>query len=254
MRARRYRFLFFLVVWALCTFPLSAALPEEFSGKVIGVTDGDTLTVLRGRSPVKIRLQGIDCPESGQDFGSRAKSLTSELSFGQAVKVQGHGLDRYGRTVADVILPDGRSLNQELVREGVAWWFRKYAPHDSTLSRLEAEARAAKRGLWSQPNPIPPWEWRARPLGTVPAELQGKVIGNRRSKVYHEPGCKNVASISSRNRVVFNTAEAAGKAGFRLRQGLSPAMKEEEPGSPAAFFWVREMGRATLPARYQSIV
>jgi endonuclease YncB( thermonuclease family) len=126
----------------------ATAWAEEFSGKVIGITDGDTLRVLREKSPVKIRLHGIDCPESGQDFGTQAKRKTSELAFGQVVKVQEHGLDRYGRTVADVILPDGRSLNRELVRQGVAWWYRKYAPHDSQLSQLEAEARAAKRGLW----------------------------------------------------------------------------------------------------------
>jgi endonuclease YncB( thermonuclease family) len=167
-----------LVIWALAVFSASAAWPDEFSARVIGVTDGDTLTVLRDKSRVKIRLHGIDCPESGQDFGTQAKKKTSELAFGQVVKVQEHGLDRYGRTVADVILPAGRSLNQELVGQGFAWWFRKYAPHDSKLSQLEAEARAAKRGLWSQPNPIPPWEWRARPQESVPAELQGKVIGN----------------------------------------------------------------------------
>jgi micrococcal nuclease len=222
MRATHHRFLSFLVVWVLSVFSVSAAWPEEFSGKVIGVTDGDTLTVLRDRSPVKIRLHGIDCPESGQDFGSRAKSLTSELAFGRVVKVRERGTDRYRRVVADVVLPDGRSLNQELVRQGVAWWYQRYAPHDSNLSQLEAEARAAKRGLWSQPNPVPPWEWRGRPRETVPAELQGKVIGNKRSKVYHEPGCKNVASISASNRVVFDRAEAATKAGFRPGKDCHP--------------------------------
>lgn len=67
---------------------------------------------------------------------------------------------RYGRTVAEVILPDGRSLNYELVRTGYAWWYVKCAPADQELKRLEAEARAEKRGLWIQPNPTPPWEWR----------------------------------------------------------------------------------------------
>ena len=67
---------------------------------------------------------------------------------------------RYGRTVAVVILPDGRSLNAELVRAGLAWWYRRYAPDDETLERLEREAREARRGLWGDPEPIPPWEWR----------------------------------------------------------------------------------------------
>ena len=68
--------------------------------------------------------------------------------------------DQYGRLVADVILPDGRNLNRELVRAGLAWWYRRYAPHDAELEALEAEARAARRGLWADPHPVPPWEWR----------------------------------------------------------------------------------------------
>jgi micrococcal nuclease len=222
MRARRHPLLsFLLLVFALGVWA-PASLAQKFSGKVIGITDGNTITVLRDRTPIKIRLQGIDCPELGRDFGSRAQRVTSELSSGQVVKVKAQGLDRYGRTLAGVFLPEGRSLNQELVRQGFAWWHGKYTPHDSTLSGLQAEARAAKRGLWSQPNPIPPWKWRERPLGTVPAELQGKVIGNKRSKVYHLPGCKNVASMSPGNRVLFDTAKAAMKAGFRPGKDCHP--------------------------------
>jgi micrococcal nuclease len=113
---------------------------DGFSGKVVGVTDGDTITVLHERTPVKVRLHGIDCPESGQDFGTRAKQATSELAFGKLVTVRPVDTDRYGRTVALVVLPDGRTLNHELVRSGLAWWFRKYAPGDVTLERLETEA------------------------------------------------------------------------------------------------------------------
>ena len=133
---------------------------EEFAGKVVGVSDGETITVLRNRTPMKVRLSGIDCPESGQDFGSRAKAFTSELVFGQVVKVVPRDTDRYRRTVAEVLLAEGRSLNHELVRAGFAWRSRKYAPEIGTLAQLEAAARDAKRGLWSQPNPVPPWEWR----------------------------------------------------------------------------------------------
>jgi micrococcal nuclease len=79
------------------------------------------------------------------------------LAFGkEVVTVKVRDKDRYGRTVADVILPDGKSLNHELVRAGYAWWFRKYAPHDRELEQLEKEAREAKRGLWSDPHAIPP--------------------------------------------------------------------------------------------------
>ena len=140
----------------------SGALPAfaaEFSAKVVRITDGDSLRVLHEQTEVEIRLEGIDCPEHGQAFGNRAKQAASELAFGKTVTVRPTGKDQYGRTLADIVLPDGKSLNQELVRLGYAWWFRKYSK-DETLGRLEAEARQAKRGLWADPKPVAPWEWR----------------------------------------------------------------------------------------------
>ena len=80
--------------------------------------------------------------------------------FGKIVTIHEHGKDRYGRTLGDVILPGGTSLNQELVRAGLAWHYVRYAPHDTTLRELEAQARAAKAGLWADAHPIAPWEWR----------------------------------------------------------------------------------------------
>jgi endonuclease YncB( thermonuclease family) len=210
---------FLLPFFAVSILP---AYAEEFSGKMIGVSDRDTISALRDKTQTKIRLHGIDCPKSGQDFGSRAKSLASELSFRKLVTVRVKGFDRYRRTVAEVILPDGRSLNEELVRAGLAWWYRKYAPHDETLSRLEREARAEKRGLWAQGNPIPPWAWRQGERGNVSAELSGKVTGNTRSRVYHEPSCKNVPSILPKNRKLFDSANEADEAGFRPAKDCHP--------------------------------
>ncbi len=126
----------------------------------MGVSDGDTITVLHSGKPVRIRLHGIDCPEKRQAFGKRAKQFTSRLTYGKTVTVRDLGLDRYGRTIGDVILPDGRMLNQELVKAGFAWWYHRYAPDDETLAQLEREAREAQRGLWADPHAVPPWEWR----------------------------------------------------------------------------------------------
>jgi micrococcal nuclease len=142
---------------------LSSAIAagEEFRGGVVRISDGDTIGVMHQGREEKIRLYGIDAPERRQSFSKRAKQLVSQLAFGQDVRVQTKGQDRYGRTVADVILPDGRILNREIVKAGLAWWFRRYAPNDEDLKRLEAEARQAKRGLWAEPEPVPPWEWRA---------------------------------------------------------------------------------------------
>lgn len=92
----------------------------EYIARALGVSGGDTIRVLRDEHEIKIRLHGIDCPESRQAFGTRAKQFTSELVFGKDVRIRVRDLDRYGRTVAEVLLDDGRSLNRELVRAGLA--------------------------------------------------------------------------------------------------------------------------------------
>jgi endonuclease YncB( thermonuclease family) len=146
----------FAVLLACLFFMPTAALAANFSGEVVGVTDGDTISVMKEGKAVKIRLYGIDCPEKRQDFGSKAKQAASDLVYGQTVQVIEYETDRYGRTIAEVVLPDGRSLNHELVRLGFAWWYRKYAPKDTVLGDIEAEARAAKRGLWVDAEAVPP--------------------------------------------------------------------------------------------------
>ncbi len=137
----------------------TAAAETAFSGKVIKVADGDTLDVLRGGKSIRIRLAEIDCPEKTQPFGTKAKQLTAALSAGKTVTVRVVATDRYGRTVARVILPDGRSLNESILRAGLAWWYRDYSK-DERLGKIESEARAAGRGLWADPDPVPPWVYR----------------------------------------------------------------------------------------------
>jgi len=137
----------------------SQALAADFTGRVVGVSDGDTITVMHNGKGERIRLHGIDCPEKRQAFGNRAKQFTSNLVFAKTVTVQALDRDRYGRTVGVVLLPDGRSLNHELVRAGLAWMYRRYT-NDQSLSDLEEEARVARRGLWVDAEPVPPWEWR----------------------------------------------------------------------------------------------
>ena len=158
------RRLFLSVVLSLILLPPTIAF-ADFSGRVVGVTDGDTIKVMHNGKAEKIRLHGIDCPERAQPFGTKAKQFTSAMVFGKAVTIQEHGQDMYGRTIGDVILPDGRVLNRELVAAGFACWYHPYAPHDSTLARLEEDARGKKRGLWADPNPVPPWCYRKRQKG-----------------------------------------------------------------------------------------
>ena len=137
---------------------------ERFSGNVVGIADGDTISVMHNGKPVTVRLQGIDCPEKRQAYGTRAKQFSSQHVFGQVVTVLVSGTDRYGRTLGEVILPDGMNLNRTLVEEGLAWWYRQYSDDDA-LRQLEEEARAVQRGLWADRNPIPPWEFRKATKG-----------------------------------------------------------------------------------------
>ena len=158
MRTRRQEAITVALIFAvLCWTTVAFA---DFVGKVVAVKDGDTLEVLTDGVAVRVRLSGIDCPEKGQAFGQRAKQAASDLAFGKTVEVHDKGRDRYGRTVGEVMLQDGRSLNRELVRAGLAWWYRQYAKKDAELERLEREAREAKAGLWADADPVPPWNWR----------------------------------------------------------------------------------------------
>jgi micrococcal nuclease len=145
-----------------------AAAAASFSGRVVRVLDGDTLEVLEAATPRRVRLHGVDCPERNQPYGARARQFTAQLAFGRTVTVVIRDRDRYGRLVGEVLLPDGRNLNRQLVAAGYAWWYRQYS-RDPRLAVLEWMARWRKRGLWQDPHPVPPWEWRRRPKSVQPA-------------------------------------------------------------------------------------
>lgn len=130
-----------------------------YHGKVVGITDGDTLTLLtEGNRQIKIRLSDIDTPERGQAFGKRATQALAELAYREDARIVYVDTDRYGRMVGRVYV-DGVDVNRQLVAEGFAWVFRRYSD-DAELLALESQARKKKIGLWADPNPIPPWEWR----------------------------------------------------------------------------------------------
>ena len=150
--------------WPLVVFlALLAASPavavSEYQGEVVRVLDGETIEVLHNNRAERIRLSGIDCPEKGQAYGKKAKQTASALVFGKQVTLQTHAKDKYGRTLADVVLADSTNVNHELVKQGWCWWYRKYAPGDTVLEGLEKDAREAKKGVWVDPA-IPPWVYR----------------------------------------------------------------------------------------------
>lgn len=129
-----------------------------FLGPLVRVIDGDTVEVLREGRAERVRLVEIDAPERNQPYGRQAKAYVLRY-VGQEVRVEEAGRDRYGRVLGEVFLPGGESLNRRLVRDGMAWWYRRYST-DASLGALEAEARRWQRGLWRDPAPVPPWEFR----------------------------------------------------------------------------------------------
>ncbi len=136
---------------------------KSFTGKVVGVIDGDTIAVRVAGIINEVHLAEIDCPERGQPFGKEAMQLTSDLLMraGLVVTVKVKGNDRFGGILGALIFPNGSSLNQELVKAGAAWWVKKYSD-DSALGEFEEIARAFRVGLWQDKNPEPPWEFRKR--------------------------------------------------------------------------------------------
>lgn len=140
---------------------LALLTAADLEGKVVAITDGDTLTVLVGTEQVKVRLDGIDAPERRQAFGTLAREKLGDLAAGKTVKVVTHGKDRYGRTIGRVIVA-GQDASLAMIEAGLAWHYKAYSK-DATLSRAEADARKARKGLWADPEPVAPWEFRKRP-------------------------------------------------------------------------------------------
>ena len=147
------------------TFPLSSKKAKEkknaWQGLVVGISDGDTITVLHEGKGEIIRLYGIDSPEKDQAFSKRAKQYISSMVYGKTVEVEPKDTDQYGRTVA-LIYIDGKSLNEALIQNGFAWVYQIYCEEAfcEDWLNLEVVARYEKIGLWSESKPIPPWEYR----------------------------------------------------------------------------------------------
>jgi endonuclease YncB( thermonuclease family) len=129
--------------------------------KVVGVTDGDTVSVLADATAYRIRLDGIDAPESNQPFGQRSRQVLADKIFGKTVEVISRGQDRYGRTLG-IIRQDGTIVNAAMVAEGWAWHYKQYSD-SKVLAAAEDKARAGALGLWAHPDPVPPWEFRKTP-------------------------------------------------------------------------------------------
>ncbi len=221
------RFLLFI----LCLLILPTSPKAEHLVEVIGVSDGDSITVLQNYKQYRIRLYGIDSPEKGQAFGKKAKQFTSSLTHGKIVELIPYDVDKYKRIVA-VVKVDGVNVNEEILRNGYAWRYTKYCKESfcSDWLNIEAQARSAGVGLWHDRAPLPPWEWRKSPQRTKvlvsnnkgrerqkraysESVNKGPLHGNRKSHVFHNKGCR---WYNCKNCTVnFGSVMEARKAGYR---------------------------------------
>lgn len=198
----------------LLLLPVAAALPPAFRAECTRIVDGDTIDVSRAGETVRIRLEGIDCPERNQPFAEEAMALTALLVEGKMVDVIAKEKDAYGRTAARVFV-DGRDLSAELLKAGLATHYRKYNS-DWLLASLERQARAEGAGMWgTPPSPAPAPATKGSPRKdsrTVPSS-PAAYHGNVRSRVFHSPACPHYDCPNCTRR--FGSREEALAAGFR---------------------------------------
>lgn len=160
------KFMFSLFLIFVCFVSDLYAKDKIINGKVIKVIDGDTIIVKYKKiilaTEDKIRFHAIDAPELNQIYGKEAREFCKKLCFGQDVKIKIRDKDKYGRIIAEVYLKDGTFVNEEMVKNGYAWWYRYHAPNSKILEKAEKIARKNNFGLWKEKNQEPPWLWRKK--------------------------------------------------------------------------------------------
>jgi endonuclease YncB( thermonuclease family) len=204
---------------------------NKFSAKVVSITDGDTVDVLApGNFTYTIRLAGIDAPEHDQAFGSQSTANLSALLSGKNVNLECENERSYGRLICKILLPSGEDADLDQVKAGMAWHYKQYEDEQSPSDRqayaaAECSAMKAKNGLWNDPHPVQPQDFRH---GTASPPLldsngcrisseptSGPVVGSARSHIFEWPGCPYYDAISPGNRVPFPSPQAAEAAGYR---------------------------------------
>jgi endonuclease YncB( thermonuclease family) len=209
----------------------SANLPNRFTARVVSITDGDTITVSEsGAGEQLIRLAGIDAPEHDQPFGAQSTQHLVSLVSGKTVALDCESERSYGRLICKILLRNGEDACLDQVKAGMAWHYKQYQDEQSpgdrdTYAAAECAAMKAKIGLWSDPHPIQPQDWRhathspmlldANGCRTTSKPTSGPVVGDAQSHVFEWPGCPYYGAISPGRRVPFPNPQAAEAAGFR---------------------------------------
>lgn len=205
--------------------PFSLVEKGAFPAKVSSVAAGDLIAVLLDEnSLISVRLAEVDSPESRQPFFQQAVNFTEELAKGKTVTVLVKGVDRHQRVIGEVVLPDGRNLNQELVKWGYAWHYNVAFTPSKILADLEYQAWKAKLGLWVDVDPVPPWKFRADSTAPeVPSTYSRMdyedifrygLFGNRKTRTYQWPECKGYKPPPPEDRIVFSHMMDAESKGY----------------------------------------
>lgn len=220
----------------LTSLMVALGLPSQASaatlvGKVVGVSDGDTLTVLSSDyQQVTVRLAQIDAPEKRQDFGQAAKQALAEQVYQQTVNVDYQERDKYGRVVGKVLL-NGTDINLEQLKRGMAWVYRQYAT-DPAYFAAETQAQQAALGLWSQANPIPPWEFRhdktAQPSHTTPPPPAHSVV----TPNSHSTSPATASSFTCGTKRLCRDMQSCDEAKFYLQQCAVKRLDRDGDGTP----------------------
>lgn len=218
------------VIVAASALVVAQTPKSTFTGKVVGVTDGDTIKVLRkdgsSLTPVKVRLDGVDAPESTQPFGTKSKQFASDMVFGKTVTVEVMDTDRYGRSVGRVHVGGASSptLNEASVRAGMTWWYRQYSPKNATLQYAEAQARAEKIGVWSEPDAQAPWDYRHGKTKVAKVPVSSGREATRRTR----RGPSATKAVVGTIVYVTETGSKYHAAGCRYLRRSSIPMKKSE--------------------------
>ena len=200
---------YFIIVFFLSGISLAQ---EPIHGVVVNIADGDTVTVWEKEKQYIIRLYGIDTPEKTQDFSMKAKKFTANMVFNKDLTVIPKGVGKYGRIIGMVYIGQ-KCLNEELIRNGFAWVYKRYCSESfcNDWLQLEQEARVNKLGLWIYDNPIPPWDFRSGK--SIKSNVTGVYHGNVSSLVFHAPDCKHFNC--KRCTKVFQDRALAISAGYK---------------------------------------
>lgn len=237
----------YILAVLLLSFCFLGSFAEEFEGKCVGVSDGDTITVMKDGRAVKVRLDGVDCPEGHQAFGSRAKQFVASKTFRKILTVRVKTRDRYNRIVGRVYI-EKEDLTDEIIKSGMGWHYKKYNG-ERKLAESENRARALKVGLWRDSNPTPPWDFRRGKTNSknLNSSSSSSVYLTRTGKCYHLGHCSSL----SRSKIPTSLSDAQNK-GLRACRRCNPPSSISSSSSSSSYKSKRSSSSSSYKSSYSS--